>query len=189
MKVYFFLIVSLFIIDSLCENAPNCCKTNSFVVKTKLTKDQLQALLKQSEIKPINLKKNNKNITEFIEGQNNTEANPDEDNNYSEEDQHIDLDDGNLDDDIFPWDEFKVKEIKQSETTTLISKTDKRFIDTFYEKRFGKIYAYLTFIFFIFVLIRFNNLKMNDKVQYNKVQYVNYYDFDFSKENMITKSV
>ena len=190
MKAYIFLILSIFIVATLEQNATEPCqnKTNTFLVKTNLTKEQLQALLKEGEAKLVNLKQ--KNGVEVKETHNNTQTKTDGDDITTEEGLHREIQDEIRDDALLPLDEFRVKGVNQSETntTTLIAKTDGRFIDLLYERRFGKIYIYLTLIFFIFALIKFNNMKGNDKLQYKKVQYVNYYDFDFSKESMLTKS-
>ena len=186
MKVYIFLIISIFILGTLEQNLCETChnKTNTFLVKTKLSKEQLESLLKQDEVQLVNLG----GVPENIENQNNTKTKPDGDDITTEEGLHREIQDEIRDDALLPLDEFKVKEIKQSETTKLVARSDGRFIDLLYEKRFGKIYIYLTLIFFFFILIRFTNLKGNDKLQYKQAQYVNYYDFDFSKESMITKS-
>ena len=190
MKAYIFLILSIFIIASFEQNVTEPCqnKTNTFLVKTNLTKEQLQALLKEGEAKLVNLKQ--KNGVEVKETHNNTQTKTDGDDITTEEGLHREIQDEIRDDALLPLDEFRFKGVNQSETntTTLIAKTDGRFIDLLYERRFGKIYIYLTLIFFIFALIKFNNMKGNDKLQYKKVQYVNYYDFDFSKESMLTKS-
>ena len=92
-----------------------------------------------------------------------------------------------MDDALHPIDEFHVKETKTSETKTLIAKNDSKFIDLLYEKKFGKIYAYLTFVFFVFALIYFNNLNTNKKIGYKNNNYVNYYEFMSSNADLVSK--
>ena len=165
---------------------------NTFLVKTQLTKEQLQTLLQEGETQLINLKKKKhinkkENNTEEIVNYNKTTVD-DGDNITTEEGLQREIEDEIMDDALNPLDEFHVKETKTSETKTFISKNDSKFIDSLYEKKFGKIYAYLTLIFFAFALFYFNVVYTNKKIGYKNNNYANYYEFVSSNDYLISKN-
>ena len=77
--------------------------------------------------------------------------------------------------------------IKNSEVKSFVTKNNVSFIDSLYVKRFGKFSAFLTLLFSVFVVIYFTNLG-NNKQLGMKRQYINYYDFDLSKDCMVEKN-
>ena len=86
---------------------------------------------------------------------------------------------------LHPLHEFKVD---QNEVKTLVAKPKTTFIDSLYEKRFGKIYAYLTIILFIIVMISYKDVIFNQKVINSKKSYLNSYNYDGEKEYMLVKN-
>ena len=165
---------------------------NTFLVKTQLTKEELYTLLQEGETQLINLKKKKnknkkENNTEEIINYNNTKVD-DGDNITTEEGLQREIEDEIMDDALHPLDEYHVKKTKTSETTTLVTKNESRFIDSLYEKRFGKIYAYLTLIFVVFALFYYNGLYSNKKIGYKNNNYANYYEFISSNDYLISKN-
>ena len=165
---------------------------NLFLVKTQLTKELLQTLLQEGETQLINLKKKKnknkkENNTEQIINYNKTIV-EDGDNITTDEGLQKEIEDEIMDDALQPLDEYYVKETKTSEIKTLIAKNYSKFIDSLYEKKFGKIYAYLTLIFFVFSLTYFNGLDTNKKIGYKNNNYVNYYEFISSNDYMVSKN-
>ena len=197
MKSFLFLIFLLFITGTLSHNNTQYehkekSTQNTFLVKTPLTKEQLQALLQEGETQLINLKKKKhknkeENKTEEIIIDNKTKV-EDGDNITTDEGLQREIEDEIMDDALNPLDEYHVKENKTSETKTLISKNNSKFIDLLYEKKFGKIYAYLTMIFFVFTLFYFNNKNTNKKIGDKINNYANYYEFMSSNDYMISKN-
>ena len=197
MKSFIFVIFLLFITGILSNNNTHYENKehntqNTFLVKTQLTKEQLQTLLQEGETQLINLKKKKnknkkENNTEQIINYNKTIV-EDGDNITTDEGLQKEIEDEIMDDALQPLDEYHVKEAKTSETKTLIAKNDSKFIDSLYEKKFGKIYAYLTLIFFVFSLIYFNGLDKNKKNGYKNNNYVNYYEFISSNDYMVSKN-
>ena len=155
-------------------------KQKTFLVKTQLTKEQLETLLQNGE-------NQNFNTSEGITNYNKTTVVTDGDNITTDQGLQWEIEDEIMDDALLPLFEFHVKESKTSETKSFIAKNNAKFIDSLYEKRFGRIYGYLTLLFFAFVLIYFNALYGNKKADNIKNKFVNYYEFDSSKEYMISK--
>ena len=164
----------------------------TYLVKTQLTKEQLLTLLNQQHSHQTNLKKteksnkveeaqeNNKvNQANEVQEVNNTEVNDDTLEEQIEDEIRADA--------LHPLDEFHVKQAQTSEVKSFVS-TNTRFIDSLYEKKFGKIYAYLTLIFFVFALIYFNNLNTNKKIGYKNKNYVNYYEFMSTNDYLVSKN-
>ena len=143
-----------------------------FLVKTKLTKEQMETLLQQ-------------NVTLLVKKQGldkKGNATLDEDDILQKE-----IEDELMEDALHPLDEFHIKEIIPSNTTTLVAKqkTNTRFIDSLYEKRFGNISGYLTLLFFVVVLLYNKEILFNHKdVNQNDI-YENFYNFDSNKEYML----
>ena len=155
----------------------NSTEYKTYLVKTKLTKEELQTLLKQSETEVINLKKKNKTKKTEVE---------------VEELNSTNLTDGSLqekiekeiqEDALHPIDEFHKNEVK-----TLVTKPNPRFLDSLYEKRFGKFYAYLTLLLFVFVMIYYKDSIFNQKKMDLKKPYLNNCDNYNEKEYMLVKN-
>ena len=144
----------------------NTAQQRAFLVKTKLTKEQLETLLHQ-------------NVTQLTKKQN---ATLDEDNILQKE-----IEDEIMDEALNPLDEFHIKELNPSNTTTLVAKqkANVRFIDSLYERKFGNIYGYITLLFFVFVLIYNKKMIFNHKDVSRENIYENYYDLDSKKEYML----
>jgi len=196
MKTNFLIVIFLLFITGTLSSHKNQTETkqeknhNAFLVKTQLTKEQLQALLKEGEVQLVNLKKKKEkkeNVTEPAEPEavvNKTTV-EEADNTTNDEGLFDKIEDAIMDDALLPLNEFHVKDVKNSETKTLIVKTDAKFMDSLYEKKFGKIYGYLTLFFFFFVLIYFNGLNKNKNFENKNIKYVNYYEFDSSKDYLL----
>ena len=184
--LYKSILLLLFLSESLSHNAQtekNIIEQNkkTFLVKTKLTKEQLETLLQEGKTEVINLKIKNKDS----KGNNGNNTLVDGDDISTEEGLHREIQDELRDDALNPLEEFHIKEVKTSETKTFISKNDIKILDSLYEKKFGKIYAYLTLIFFVFAMIYFNKLISNKNDCKNKN--INYYEFDSSEEHMLAE--
>ena len=171
------LFILFFITKVLSHNTHNTtieANKNTFLIKTNLTKEELESLLQEQEgqTKVINLKKN---IYE------------DGDNITTEEGLNREIEDEIRDDALIPMDAFHVKEVKISETTNFIVQKNNKFIDVLYERKFGKIYAYLTIAFFIFAMVYFNNLNGNKNADDKNGKFKNYYEFDDNREYMLAE--
>ena len=165
----------------------------TYLVKTQLTKEQLLTLLNQGHPEQTNLKKKEKtnkveeteenknaNQTNEVQEVNNTEVNDDTLEEQIEDEIRADA--------LHPLDEFHVKETQNSEVKSFVSQPNTRLIDSLYEKKFGKIYAYLTLILFVFVLVYYKDRLFNQKLANKKGNYSNLFDFDSSKEYMLVKN-
>ena len=171
------LFILFFITKVLSHNTHNStieANKNTFLIKTNLTKEELESLLQEQEgqTKVINLKKN---IYE------------DGDNITTEEGLNREIEDEIRDDALIPMDAFHLKEVKTSETINFIVQKNNKFIDVLYERKFGKIYAYLTIAFFIFAMIYFNNLNGNKNADNKNGKFKNYYEFDDNREYMLAE--
>ena len=198
MKVYFLcIIVFLCITEALTHVVQEQSNTRSFLVKTKLNKEQLETLLHQSEVQSTNLKKSeqsekdeeNKNNLNTTNTTNTSTVEEVDDAYESDEELQKEIEDEIMEDALKPLDEFHVKEVKTSEVKTFVAKAnDVTLLDFLYEKKFGKIYAYLSLLLVIFVFIYFKDVFNNKKEYIEKKKYINYYDFDLSRESMIEKN-
>ena len=152
----------------------------TFLVKTQLTKQELETLLKEEETKLVNLKKKrNHNRTAIVNELLNS-TNVTEDPLQKKIEQEIKADA------LTPLHEFH---LKKDEVKTLVTKPKTRFIDSLYEKRFGKFYAYLTLFLFIFVMIYYKDLILNQKrMSTNEKSYLNNFNCDNEKEYMLVKN-
>ena len=171
------LFILFFITKVLSHNTHNTtieANKNTFLIKTNLTKEELESLLQEQEgqTKVINLKKN---IYE------------DGDNITTEEGLNREIEDEIRDDALIPLHEFHVKEVKTTETTNFIVQKNNKFIDALYERKFGKIYAYLTIAFFIFAMIYFNKLNGNKNAGDKNGKFNNYIEFDDNREYMLAE--
>ena len=171
------LFILFFITKVLSHNTHNTtieANKNTFLIKTNLTKEELESLLQEQEgqTKVINLKKN---IYE------------DGDNITTEEGLNREIEDEIRDDALIPLHEFHVKEVKTTETTNFIVQKNNKFIDALYERKFGKIYAYLTIAFFIFAMIYFNKLNGNKNAGDKNGKFNNYMEFDDNRDYMLAE--
>ncbi len=189
------LILYILIIQILAHKGEkNATSSNSsshtFLVKSKLTKDQLQTLLNQGETHLLNLRKKNGTQTAEVKNTTNTST-VKEVNETSENDDDYSLlkeiEEEIMDHALNPLEEFHVKPTKTSEAQTLVVKPNTKFIDSLYEKRFGRIYGYLTLLLFVFVLIYNKDFIFNQKINDKYDKYDNLFNLDSSKEYMLVK--
>ena len=199
MKVYFIFIIALiFISESLAHVEKGQEKvhpsidstTRVFLVKANLTKEELLTLLHKGEKQLSNLRKRNEEANEVNTTDTtatNTTVEEVEDTYQTEQQLQNEIEDEIRDDALIPLHEFHVRQIKNSEVKSFVAKNNVSFIDSLYVKRFGKFSAFLTLLFSVFVVIYFTNLG-NNKQLGMKRQYINYYDFDLSKDCMVEKN-
>ena len=145
----------------------------TFLVKTKLAKEELETLLQEKE----KLLVNKPVVIKEIKNTTNSTANSLE----HKIEQEIKADA------LAPLHEFLVN---QSEVQTLVTTQPKnrRLIDALYEKRFGKFYAYLTLLLFIFVMIYYKDIIFNQKKIKSKNPYANNFDYFNEKEYLLVKN-
>ena len=179
-NIIYITILLAFFISINSHNLKNSTEYKTFLVKTKLTKQELENLLQQGEVQLVNLKKNKThlktNVTLVQEMHNSTNAT--EDPLQKKIEQEI------KEDALHPLDEFHVK---QNEVKTLVTKPNTRFIDSLYEKRFSNFYGYLTLFMFIFVMIYNKDYIFNQK-NLGKNTYLNRFDCDNEREYILVKN-
>ena len=186
------VILSILILQILaCKNKTNC-QHNTFLVKTQLSKQELETLLHQGETQSVKLMENSattenqekteNELTEFTveEVKNNT---LDEDDTLEEQ-----IEKEIQEDALHPLDEFHVAEAKNPEVKTLITKPEPKIFDSLYEKRFGKFAGYLILFLFVFVLIYYRDIIFKQKRSQETINYRNLFDYDTSKEYMLVKN-
>ena len=161
------------------QHAQNETELKTFLVKTKLTKEELETLLAQADTQLTNLKKAKKEKTHNVTVKEVANA-----TNHTEAELQKVIEQEIKEDALHPIHEFRVD---QKEVKTLVTKPNARFIDSLYEKRFGKFYAYLTLILFVFVMIYYKDIIFNQKNMDNKKNYINYF-CDREKEYMLVKN-
>ena len=177
------ILLILFSQISANNNTNNCTKqcseVRTFIVKTKLTKEELEELI----IKNENLKgKDNQNLKleNKVQQLNNTDA-------QLKAALEKEIEEENEKEALTPMEEFIVKEMKnQNNIKAFISKTKAENINSFYEKKYGRIYAYLTLFSVIFLIIYFRGIIFKGKENIKKRNY-NIFDSD-SNEYMLVKS-
>ena len=162
------------------EATTNPPEYKTFLVKTDLSKEELLALIQEEETKLLHFDKNktHKNKTLIKEVINNSTYLNDTTLQKSIEKEI-------KKDALAPIHEFHVK---KNETTTLITKTNTRFIDSLYEKKFSKIYAYLTLFLFIFVMIYYKESIFGTKNVKMKNSYKDPFGYYNEKEYMLVKN-
>ena len=147
----------------------------TFLVKTKLTKEQMETLLHQNVTLLVKKKGSDKKENATL----------DDDDILQKE-----IEDEIMEDALHPLDEFHIKEIEPTNTTTLVAKqktnTNTRFIDSLYEKRFGNLSGYLTLLFFIAVLLYNKEILFNHK-DVNQNDIYSFYNLDSNKEYMLVE--
>ena len=152
----------------------------TYLVKTQLTKEQLEKLLKEGEQETVNLKKTNKtdNNTVIIEEANTT--------NLTDGSLEKKIEQEIKEDALHPIDEFHVN---KNEVKTLVTTTpETRFLDSLYERKFSKFWGYLTLLLFVFVMINYKDAIFNQKNMKVKKPYMNNYDLSNEKEYMLVKN-
>ena len=192
MKVYFIITIALIVIsDSLAHRQQGHHEQNNtktFLIKTDLSKEELLTLLQNGEKQLSNLKKKEEEAdAENTTNATNTTVEEVEDTYKAEKELQEEIEDEIKDDALKPLDEFHVRQIKNSEVKKKKKKNDAKFIDSLYEKRFGKFYALLTLFFSVLAIIYFFRLSNNKKTSLKRT-YINYYDFDLSRDYMIEKN-
>ena len=186
MKSSIVFILLILFIESLAHNNPqnktnNSSKYKTFLVKTKLTKEELEELLSKSETAFLYLRsKNNNNQT--IKEENIVEEKTDSLEKQIEEELEREA--------LNPPEEFYVKETKEANTKKeFIQIKDNKPIDPLYEKKYGRIYAYLTLFFVIFLIIYFRESLFKPKEKVKKNNYKNLFDSNSNGyEYMLVKS-
>ena len=176
-----FLLVLAVKSHNLNSQHSNSTEYKTFLVKTQLTKQELETLLQEGETKLVNLKKNkNKhmNKTELVQEVANS-TNTTVDPLQKKIEQEI------KEDALHPLDEFH---IKQNEVQTLVAKPNARFIDSLYEKRFGRFYGFLTLFLFIFVLMHNKEAIFNEKGNSGKKRYIYSSEYENEREYMLVKN-
>ena len=146
-----FMIINSHNLQSEKEQHPqNETELKTYLVKTKLTKEELETLLAEGSTQLVNLKKAKKEKVHNVTVKEVTNA-----TNRTEADLQKVIEQEIKEDALHPLHEFRVD---QNEVKTLVTKPNARFIDSLYEKRFGKFYAYLTLILFVFVMIYYKDI-------------------------------
>ena len=161
----------------------NGTEYKTYLVKTKLTKEELESLLKEEETHLVNLRKQKGNHTSG--NKSTTVEKVEHSGNLTDYEFEKKIENQIRDDALHPVHEFR---LEKNEVQTLVTKSDARFMNFLYEKRFGKFYGYLTLILFIFVLCYYNNIIFNQKKCINKKDYINSYYNDKEKEYMLVKN-
>ena len=192
MKSSIVFILLILFIESLAHNNPqnktnNSSKYKTFLVKTKLTKEELEELLSKSETAFLYLRSiHNNNQTIKEENKVNKENIVKEKTDSLEKQIEEELEREALN----PPEEFYVKETKEANTQKeFIQIKDKEPIDPLYEKKYGRIYAYLTFFFVIFLIIYFRESLFKQKENMKKKNYRNLFDSNTNVyEYMLVKS-
>ena len=168
-----FILLILFTKIFANNDSNNCTEqlreVKTFMVKTKLTKEELEELIVKNE----NLKGNeNKNLKSEnkVQELNNT-------NDILKETLERQIEEENEKEALTPMEEFIVKEMKnQNNIKAFLSKTKAENINSFYEKKYGRIYAYLTLFFVIFLIIYFRESLFKQKENIKKKNYKSIFD-------------
>ena len=164
------------------NDANNCTKESSevktFIVKTKLSKEELEELMSKSQT----ANGNENLITEnTVQELNNTD-------DILKQALERQIEEENEKEALTPMEEFIVKEARDPNSIKkFIAKTKAQKIDPFYEKKYGRIHAYLTLFFVIFLIIYFREFLFKEKGNLKKNNFNNIFDSD-SKEYMLAKS-
>jgi hypothetical protein len=179
------LILSFLFLQIFAHNSTHSHSTThkAFLVKTQLSKEQLLALLKEGE---VNLRKTK---TGENKEENTTSVEVEEVNNTVDDDRILQeqIEDEMKEDALHPLDEFHIRE-KPTEVKTFVTKPQTKLIDSLYEKKYGRIYAYLIILLFIFILVNYKDKLLGKKEGYIKGSYVSIFESDASKEYMLVKS-
>ena len=136
----------------------------TFLVKTKLSKKELETLLQEGEVQLVNLKINKIHTNNtFIQEINNT-------TNLTDATLEQKIEQEIKADALNPIHEFH---INPNEVTTLVTtKTGSGFINYIHEKRFGKFWAYITLFLFAFLMIYNKDIILCQKNINKKKSYI-----------------
>ena len=189
MKSYTSFILIILFTEIFTHNTPKNNTNHSqelktFIVKTKLTKEELQELLSQSQTAFLYLRSKvhkNKNETKDT---NETVEEPGEslEKQIEEEIEKEALN---------PLEEFHIREMNNTQNNkAFIQKEESKIIvDSFYEKKYGKAYAYLTLFVIVFLIIYFRGYLFKGKENAKKNKYKNLFESDANpNEYMLIKS-
>ena len=191
-KIINLVFLSILIVHILASKNKTNSEYNTFLIKTQLTKQELETLLHQGEVQPVNLKENSttsENQEEKENGQPEFSVEEVKNNTVVEDDTLEEQIENEIKDDALrPLDEFHVAEVKTSEVKTLIVKPEPKIFDSLYEKRFGKFPGYLVLFLFVFILIYYRDIIFNQKRSQEKMNYRSLFDYDNSKEYMLVKN-
>ena len=136
-------------------DSPEYSEFRAFIVKTKLTKEELEELILKN-------KKGNKAHIEEIKNNDKT---------------------------ISPKEEVIQDEMKDNNNKVFITKEEKSSENFFYEKKYGKKYAYLTLLIGIILIIYLKNKIFKEKTDnYLKNNNNNVFEYEDIKEYMLVKS-
>ena len=152
----------------------------TFLVKTKLSKKELETLLQEGEVQLVNLKKNKNHTNDTLIQEINNTTNLTDATLEQKIEQEIKADA------LHPIHEFYANpnEVKALITT----KTGSGFINYIHEKRFGRFWAYFTLFLFFFLMIYNKDIILNQKNMNKKKSYINNYDYYNEKEYMLVKN-
>ena len=184
MKSNIIFILLILFTEIFANNDSNNCteqlrEVKTFMVKTKLTKEELEELIVKNEILKGNENKNLKSENKV------QELNKTDD--ILKETLERQIEEENEKEALTPMEEFIVKEMKnQNNIKAFLSKKKTQSIDPFYEKKYGRFYAYLTLFSVIFLIIYFRGILFKGKENLKKRNY-NIFDND-SNEYMLVKS-
>ena len=177
------LILSSLFLQIFANNSTHSTTHKAFLIKTQLSKEQLLALLKEGE---VNLKKTT--MGENEKG-NTTSVEVEEVNNTNDDDETLQeqIEDQMKEEALHPLDEFHIRE-KTTEVKAFVTKSQTKFVDSLYEKKYGRIYAYLVMLLFVFILVTNKDKILGKKEGYIKGSYANIFESDSSKEYILVKS-
>ena len=191
-KIINLVFLSILIVHILASKNKTNSEYNTFLIKTQLTKQELETLLHQGEVQPVNLKESSttsENQEAKENGQPEFSVEEVKNNSVVEDDTLEEQIENEIKDDALrPLDEFHVAEVKTSEVKTLIVKPEPKIFDSLYEKRFGKFSGYLVLFLFVFILIYYRDIIFNQKRSQEKMNYRSLFDYDNSKEYMLVKN-
>ena len=192
MKSSLIFILSILFIESLAHNSTknhtnNTSEFKTFIVKTKLTKEELEELLAKSETAFLYLR-SKENKTHEIK-----EENKDEMNNIVEE--KTDSLEKQIEEEIErealnPPEEFYVKEMNESKIKKeFIQINENKNVEPIKEKKSGRKYFYLIVFVVIFLIIYFRESLFKPKEKVKKNNYKNLFDSNSNGyEYMLVKS-
>ena len=181
------LFAEIFTHNNQKNNTNHSQELKTFIVKTKLSKEELEELLSQSQTAFLYLRAKehkNKNETLKSENQNFTVEAPKEDlEKQIEEELEKEA--------LNPLEEFHVREMNNDKNNkAFIQKEENKIIvDSFYERKYGKSYAYLTLFIIVFLIIYFRGFLFKGKENIKKNKYKNLFESDANpNEYMLIKS-
>ena len=181
--ILYILFIEIFAHNNTKDHTNHSSELKTFIVKTKLTKEELEELLAKSETAFLYLRqKENKNQTLNSEKNNNNTVEIPPENLEKQIEEQIKKEALN------PLKDFHVKEMKDSNITkAFISKEEKVIIDSFYEEKYGRIYGFLILFSIIFAIFYFREFLFKKKEIMKKNPYSNLFESD-TNEYMLVKT-